>query len=110
MKKLALSVLLLCFFGVSGAASAQPLLECAEKFVPAIKEPQGRLAVTAALARGYAQHGSFDKAQSLLDAAPRDQVEELGRSAAMGALGAGHLAHPIPQAIEVAGIGWCRRV
>ncbi len=91
MKKLATSLILFCACGMSAPAVGQPLLECAERFVPAIEQPEGRLNIRTALARGYAQHGSFEKAQALINAAPPAQAREIGQSAAMGALSSGHV-------------------
>ena len=111
MKKLWLSVLLSLFWGLSAPLMAQPLLECAERFVSAEETTRARSTLMIALVGAYAQHGSFPKVEALLETATVDKIGELGRSAAMGALAAGHVDQALLWAeryISASEIAWDR--
>lgn len=91
MKRLWLSVCVSLFLGICTPLAAQPLLECAERFVSAEKSSPARSAVMLALVGAYAQHGSFTKVEALLESAGGESVNEFGQSAAVGALAAGYV-------------------
>ncbi len=89
MKKLLSAGILSLLLGLSHPSSAQPLLDCAERFLPAVSQSENQASYQAALVQAYAQHGSYSKAQALIDRADKPLAIELGRRAAIGALKSG---------------------
>ncbi len=101
MRKLAVGLGLVLALWLGSPLAAQPLLEGAERFVPAIEDGGGRRDVLSALARGYAQHGSFEKAQALIDKSSPSWKGPITLGAANGALRAGHVEQALTWARQV---------
>lgn len=89
MKKLLSAGLVALSLSLAHPLQAQPLLDCAERFLPAAAKDDSQPAYRAALAQAYAQHGSYAKAQALIDTADKSLARELGQRAAVGALKSG---------------------
>ena len=91
MKKPLSAGLMALTLSLAHPVHAQPLLDCAERFLPAATQEDSQVAYRTALAQAYAQHGSYAKAQALIDKSDADLAKELGRRAAIGALKSGNV-------------------
>lgn len=90
--------ILLCFallLTLPGQALAQPWLECAQLYLPAVRGEADRQAFRTSLAYSYARNGEFSRAQALIDEQPELWRDEVGAMAAQGALQGGHVAQAL---------------
>lgn len=72
-------------------ALSQPWLDCAQKYLPAVVEPEMRQELKGALVHAYARHGEFAQAQALIEAQSGHEKARFGVLAALGALRGHHL-------------------
>jgi hypothetical protein len=70
---------------------AQPWLECAERYLPAVVDEESREAYRSSLVHAYARNGEFARAQALIDGVAAERKNDLGVMAAIGALRGEHV-------------------
>lgn len=79
------------FLTLHGPAAAQPWLECAERYLPAVADEGTRMTYRESIVHHYARNGEFARAQSLISEQAGEQAASMGALAAIGALRGEHL-------------------